>query len=86
LTVSSIVFNTPSGVSHSANLVNFSGGNSTFTGGSFGTTTTLNAAATKLFTVTYSYASGSPRTAPGTILVSTTQGPSATSQITFNIV
>jgi hypothetical protein len=86
LNISGIVFTTPAGVTHSANLINFSGGSTTFTGSSFSTNTAMSVASTKLFSVTYSYSSGSPRTAPGTILVSTTQGPSATSQITFNIV
>jgi len=86
LNISGIVFTTPAGVTHSANLINFSGGNTTFTGGSFSTNTAMSAGSTKLFSVTYAYASGSPRTAAGTIVASTSQGASATSQINFNIV
>jgi hypothetical protein len=67
-------------------LINFTGGSSTHAGSSFSTTTTINAGASKLFAVTYSYASGSPRTASGNIVVTTSQGPSSTSQISFNIV
>lgn len=54
-TVTNIAFNTPSGLRHTANLSRFSGGNSSFTGTSFVTYTTMTAGTVIFFTVDHSY-------------------------------
>lgn len=55
LTVTGIEFNTPSGVIHSANLTNFSGGTASFETNSFATTTSISSGTYKVFTLDYGY-------------------------------
>lgn len=76
-----IQFNTPTGISHVANLANlFTGASQTFTGNVYAGSTTLAPGATRSFSVDHFYVSGAASSAPrtGSIIVTASGGRSAT--------
>lgn len=72
-TVTNITFNTPSGFSHTANLLNL-GGTGNFTGASFNTISTLTSATSKTFTIDYNYVSTSTGIYTASIFINCTEG------------
>ena len=81
--ITGITFNTPTGIQHRANLANFSGGSTLFTGASFTTTTPLGVGASKTFTVDHVYVSGATGTKSGTIVINASGGASSTINTTI---
>lgn len=77
LSITSITFNTPAGIRHSANLTNF-GASSTFTGNNFIGSTALNTGSSITFSVDHEYVSGPMDVRNGTILVNSNLGAIAT--------
>jgi len=78
----SIVFNTPAGIQHVADLTNF-GGSASFTGATFSGSNALNIGQSKTFTVDHEYLSGPEDTRFGTIDILTDAGPTATINTTI---
>jgi hypothetical protein len=83
-TITNISFNTPLGISHSANLSNFAGGISNFTGTEFTTVSTMTSGTVLTFTLDHSYVSTSTGVKTGSVLVTGTNSISKT--ITTQIV
>lgn len=85
-TITNISFNTPLGLSHSANLSNFSGGTSNYTGTSFATVSTMTSGTTLSFTLDHSYVSTTTGVKLGSVVVSASGGISKTitTQITVS--
>lgn len=87
ITVTGIQFNTPSQVVHTANLSNFTGGGTAYTGTSFVTNTTIATGASKTFNVDHYRSTTTAGTYNGTIVVSAYNGTtSTTATITTNFV
>lgn len=82
--ITSIVFNTPAGIQHTADLTNF-GGSSSFTGATFTGSSALNIGQSKTFTVDHEYVSGPENTRTGTIVINTDGGPIATINTTIAV-
>lgn len=78
LTVTGIQFNTPSQVTHAANLSNFNGGTTAFTGTTFATTTIIATGGTKTLTVDHYRTTSTAGTYGGTIVVTAFNGTTST--------
>lgn len=78
-TITNITFNTPSGIDHSANLSELSGGIASFTATSFSTYTTMTTGSIISFTIEHFYKTGFFNTLTnGTIVITATEGLSKT--------
>ena len=82
LNVTSITFNTPVGIRHSANLTNF-GGSANFTGATFVGSTGLIVGDNKTFSVEHEYVSGPLNVRYGTIVVNSDIGAATTISTTI---
>ena len=77
LYITSIAFNTPSGIRHTANLTNFVGGTSNFTSSVYSGVTPLSTGSSITFTVDHAYVSGPVEVRSGNIVIGTNLGPTA---------
>lgn len=82
ITVTGITFNTPTGISHTANLTGL-GGIAVFTGATATVSKIIPAAGTATFSVDHSYVSGIAGTKTGTIQITGTNGASCTINTTI---
>lgn len=85
-TITNLTFNTPAGISHTANLSNFAGGIANYTGTSFTTVSTLTSGTIVSFTLDHSYINTSTGVKNGTVVVTGSGGLSKTitTQITVS--